>query len=138
MEKNRRQETFFKGLRAAIQNWPKKKWTKKKMGSSGFCKVILGFPRQWPVGKKTRSLRTLELATRGSLPPGSKGQRGTKRAQKAPKGPKKGPKGPKGPKGAKSAQNTVKIARKLARKAKISTLGGTIMRVAGPCGSIVF
>ena len=51
-----------------------------------------------------------------------------------PKGPKKGPKGPKG---AKSAQNTVNNARKLARKAKISTLGGTIMRVAGPCGSIL-
>ena len=29
------------------------------------------------------------------------------------------------------------IARKLTRKAKISTLGGTIMRVAGPCGSIL-
>ena len=45
--------------------------------------------------------------------------------------------GPKGPKEAKTAPNTAKIARKLARKAKISTLGGTIMYVAGPCGSIL-
>ena len=30
-----------------------------------------------------------------------------------------------------------KIARKLTRKARSSTLGGTIMRVASPCGSIL-
>ena len=83
------------------------------------------------------------------MPPGSKrdqkgpkgpnkGQDLPKKAQKGPNGPKKGQKGLKG--GTKG-QNLPKIlsiiARKLARKAKISTLGGTIMRVAGPCGSIL-
>ena len=52
----RRQDTFFKGLRAAIQNWPKKNIffrTKKKFfWPPDSAKLFLGFPRLWPVGKK--------------------------------------------------------------------------------------
>ena len=115
----RRQNTFFKALRAAIQNWPKFffnlfsdqknfflgirillsyfwaprlcPWGKKKFGKKKFdvkTRFLKGSAPLFKIGqkkiiffrtKKTRSLRTLELATRGSLPPGSKGQRVNKK-----------------------------------------------------------
>ena len=63
-----------------------------------------------------------------SFPPGGayhQAQR-VKEGPKEPNGLKRAQKAPKGPKGAKTGQNTAKIARKLARKAKISTLGAQL------------